>query len=133
MKILLDENIDPRLKNYIDTTNNKITITSVKDMNWLGMKNGELLSRAVENEFDIFISADKQIKYQQNLLKYGINFILLKLQKNNFSNQISKISVLNSLIEYTRNTGIRIPLSILRKNYPSQQVSSKAHRNLCFP
>ena len=54
MKILLDENIDPRLKNYIDTTNNKITITSVKDMNWLGMKNGELLSRAVENEFDIF-------------------------------------------------------------------------------
>ena len=107
MKILLDENIDPRLKNYIDTTNNKITITSVKDMNWLGMKNGELLSRAVENEFDIFISADKQIKYQQNLMKYGINIIILKLQKNNFSNQISKISVLNSLIEYIYLNNIR--------------------------
>ena len=107
MKILLDENIDPRLKNYIDKKNDKITITSVKDMNWLGMKNGELLSRAVENEFDIFISADKQIKYQQNLMKYGINIIILKLQKNNFSNQISKISVLNSLIEYIYLNNIR--------------------------
>jgi len=76
-------------------------------MNWLGMKNGELLSRAVENEFDIFISADKQIKYQQNLMKYGINIIILKLQKNNFSNQISKISVLNSLIEYIYLNNIR--------------------------
>ena len=107
MKILLDENIDPRLKDFIDSKNNKIIITSVKDMNWLGMKNGELLSRAVENEFDIFISADKQIKYQQNLMKYGINIIILKLQKNNFSNQISKISVLNSLIEYIYLNNIR--------------------------
>ena len=107
MKILLDENIDPRLKDFIDSKNNKIIITSVKYMNWLGMKNGELLSRAVENEFDIFISADKQIKYQQNLMKYGINIIILKLQKNNFSNQISKISVLNSLIEYIYLNNIR--------------------------
>lgn len=107
MKILLDENIDPRLKDFIDSKNNKIIITSVKYMNWLGMKNGELLSRAVENEFDIFISTDKQIKYQQNLMKYGINIIILKLQKNNFSNQISKISVLNSLIEYIYLNNIR--------------------------
>ena len=54
-----------------------------------------------------FISADKQIKYQQNLMKYGINIIILKLQKNNFSNQISKISVLNSLIEYIYLNNIR--------------------------
>lgn len=102
MKILLDENIDPRLKSHINSPNITINTFSVKDMLWLGMKNGELLSRAVENEFEIIISADKQIRFQQNLTKYKINIILLRLPKNNFPNQVSKIPDLTAIVvKYT--------------------------------
>jgi hypothetical protein len=41
MKILLDENIDVRFKNLFDTTVHQVF--TVKDMDWLGIKNGELL------------------------------------------------------------------------------------------
>ena len=35
-------------------------------MGWTGTKNGELLRRA-EAEFDVFVTADQQLRYQQNL------------------------------------------------------------------
>jgi hypothetical protein len=62
MKILLDENIDKNLKKILS----EYDVFTVKDMEWLGKKNGELLKLAVENEFKIFISNDTKIKYQQN-------------------------------------------------------------------
>jgi hypothetical protein len=38
----------------------------VQQMGWAGVKNGELLRRA-EGEFDLFLTADKNLRYQQNL------------------------------------------------------------------
>jgi len=40
--------------------------SSVQDQGWSGIKNGELLQRA-EGEFDLFITSDQNIRYQQNL------------------------------------------------------------------
>ncbi len=45
-------------------------------MNWAGVKNGELL-RLVEAEFDIFITSDKNLRYQQNLKDKNIAILLL--------------------------------------------------------
>jgi len=41
--------------------------TSVQRRGWRGTKNGALLALAV-NEFDLFITSDQNIRYQQNLL-----------------------------------------------------------------
>ena len=65
MKILLDENIDVRFKNSF---NGKHEVFTVKDMEWNGIKNGQLLQLLKENEFDVWIVVDKNIPYQQNLL-----------------------------------------------------------------
>ena len=40
MKILLDENIDVRFKNSFT---GKIEVFTIKDMQWNGIKNGQLL------------------------------------------------------------------------------------------
>ena len=53
MKILLDENIPKRLKYRIIESGYEAN--SIRDMNWLGLKDGELLKQAVENGFDVFI------------------------------------------------------------------------------
>ena len=50
-------------------------------MGWSGIKNGELLARAT-NEFDAFISVDKNLQYQQNLDTLPISVIVLDAKSN---------------------------------------------------
>src|SRR3989304_9928446 len=78
MKIVLDENIDQNLKRFLKD----YEVYHVRDMKWLGRKNGELLKLAVTNNFDVFISNDAQIKFQQNLTKFDIHLIILKTKGN---------------------------------------------------
>jgi hypothetical protein len=74
MKILLDENIPTKVKfNF----GNNFDVFTVKDMGWLGKKNGELLGLMTFNGFDFFITLDKNLKRQQNLEKFDITIILL--------------------------------------------------------
>ncbi|MBP9887550.1 MAG: hypothetical protein KBF93_14705, partial [Leptospiraceae bacterium] len=40
-------------------------------------KNGKLLNQAIENGFDIFITTDKNLQYQQNIPTIAISFIVL--------------------------------------------------------
>lgn len=79
MKILLDENMPAKVK--YDFGEN-FEIHTVKDMGWLGMKNGELLNLATINGFDIFLTLDKNLKYQQSINKFDLKFIVL-LSVNN--------------------------------------------------
>ncbi len=72
MKILLDHNVDWRLKRLLP--NHKVR--STKDMGWEQLTNGQLLSRA-EQEFDVMITVDRNIKYQQNLNNRQIAVIVL--------------------------------------------------------
>ena len=53
MKILLDENLPTKLKFDFGED---FEIFTVRDMDWLGKKNGELLGLAVFNDFNIFLT-----------------------------------------------------------------------------
>ncbi len=64
MKILLDESLPTKLADYFGPEHKVLT---VRDMNWLGKKNGELLKLVFENEFEVFVTADRNLPYQQNL------------------------------------------------------------------
>ncbi len=79
MKILLDENLPAKLKYDFG---DGFEVRTVKDMGWLGKKNGELLGLAAFNGFDLFITLDKNLKYQQNLDKVDLKFILLLANDN---------------------------------------------------
>jgi hypothetical protein len=74
MKILLDENIPRRLK--FDFGGDDI-VSTVKELNWQGKKNGELLGLMTFSGFDIFITLDKNLRYQQNLKRFSIQIIIL--------------------------------------------------------
>ena len=62
MKILLDE-CTPRV---VKTRLPHRAIATVQEMGWAGVTNGELLARA-EQEFDVFVTADQRLSYQQHL------------------------------------------------------------------
>jgi len=48
-------------------------------MNWLGLKDKELLKTAAEESFDVFVTSDKQISFQQNLTIIKMAFIILDI------------------------------------------------------
>jgi predicted nuclease of predicted toxin-antitoxin system len=76
MLILLDENLlSPKLKQpFLDAGH---SISNVYDMGWRGLKDKEILDRSESYPFDVFITADKNLPYQQNLASRVIRIIVL--------------------------------------------------------
>ena len=73
MKILLDECITKRLKFHL-TEYDVFTVTELK---WNGIKNGRLMSLCVDHHFDILLTIDKNLMFQQNLNKYPLTIVVL--------------------------------------------------------
>lgn len=80
MKMLLDENIPLKLRQDFG----EYEVYTVQYMGWRGKKNGELLELILENDFDAFITFDKNIAYQQNFKKYSIPVFVLNAPLNSY-------------------------------------------------
>ena len=72
MKILLDENLPIELASMLAG----FQVSTVLQQGWLGVKNGVLLKLA-EEHFDVFVTSDQGLKYQQNLAKRKLSVIVL--------------------------------------------------------
>lgn len=72
MKILLDE-CTPRV---VKTRLQPRAISTVQERGWQGIENGELLKRA-EQEFDVLVTADRNLPRQQNLSGRRIAIVVL--------------------------------------------------------
>ena len=81
MKILLDENLPRKLQKLFDDAHE---VRTVRDMGWLGKKNGELLGLLTLGGFDIFITIDKNLRFQQNLSKFNVSIFLLMAYNNRY-------------------------------------------------
>lgn len=84
MKILLDENIDVRFKHLF--SNSLHEVYTVRDMQWNGIKNGELLQLLKKHNFNCWVVVDKNIPYQQNILKLSCTVIVLDVLRNTLEN-----------------------------------------------
>lgn len=76
MLILLDENLlSKKLKKpFLDVGH---TVQNVEDMGWRGTKDRELLALANVFPFDVFITSDKNLPYQQNLQNLALRVVVL--------------------------------------------------------
>ena len=79
MKILLDESTPQKLRLLIEGSHEVVTTWF---QGWSGLKNGALLSAAEEAAFDLFITADQELGYQQNMT--GRKIAVLVLSTNNW-------------------------------------------------
>ncbi|MBI5475392.1 MAG: DUF5615 family PIN-like protein [Ignavibacteriales bacterium] len=79
MKILIDENLPAKIKFDFGVEHR---VMSVNDLGWKGMNNGELLRKAIEHDFRIFITMDSGIQYQQNLNNFPLIIFLIKAKNN---------------------------------------------------
>lgn len=58
-------------------------VRTVPQVGWAGIKNGELMKLA-EADFDVFVTVDRNLSYQQNLPKYDIALIVLRAVSNRY-------------------------------------------------
>jgi predicted nuclease of predicted toxin-antitoxin system len=72
MRLLLDESVPSRLRRALPNH----AVRTVGEMGWSGVKNGKLLALAA-NDFDAFITVDKNLPYQQNLRTLPIAVVVL--------------------------------------------------------
>lgn len=80
MKILLDECVDRRLADEL--VGYEVTATYQKG--WSGIENGELLLLATE-EFDIFLTVDRNLSFQQPIPNFDIAVVVMRAQSNRLS------------------------------------------------
>ncbi len=74
MKILLDESLPRKLRLDFEREHE---VSTVRDEGWLGKKNGELLKLIIENGFQLFITVDRNLRYQQNLKNLSLTLFVL--------------------------------------------------------
>jgi hypothetical protein len=74
MRILIDECLNWRLGRGLT---GHYTVSAQK-MGWSGIKNGKLLTLAVENNFDVFLTGDRNLTFQQNTTEFSIAIIVLE-------------------------------------------------------
>ncbi|MEP6673126.1 MAG: DUF5615 family PIN-like protein [Chthoniobacter sp.] len=77
MKILLDECIDRRLARDLKGH----VVKTAPQMGWADIKNGRLLALA-EKEFEVFVTMDRNLSFQQHLPKFQIAVLVLKAYSN---------------------------------------------------
>ena len=79
MRILIDECVPSALRPALAPHGHRCR--TVQEQGWSGKKNGELLNLA-ENNFDVLITIDTNLRYQQNLTGRKIAILLVVARSN---------------------------------------------------
>ena len=73
MKVLFDQNAPRPLARFLT----KHVVSRSREMGWELLRNGELLNAAEAAGFEVMVTADKNIRYQQNLSERRIGIVVL--------------------------------------------------------
>src|SRR5215831_5308957 len=82
MRVLIDECIDERFRNSFPDHD----CQTARYAGLAGLKNGDLLAAAEAARFDVFVTVDQGIEYQQKLTGRAIAIIILRAKSNRLSN-----------------------------------------------
>jgi hypothetical protein len=94
MRILLDENLPRKLAGHLIGH----TCRTVVECGWSGKKNGELLGLA-DPQFDVLLTLDKNLPYQQNLDTKQIAVLIVRARSNRIQDLLPVIPECLAIIE----------------------------------
>jgi hypothetical protein len=93
LRLLIDECVDVRLAASLAS----VDVRTVADQGWLGISNGQRLGLAAA-EFDVFVTVDRNLPFQQHLPKFDIAVILLRATTNRLDDLVLLVPDLLSAI-----------------------------------
>ena len=96
MKILFDANTPAPLARFL--AGHKVT--RADQLGWQAIENGELLAAAEQAGFDILLTCDQNVQYQQNLT--GLRVALVVLSSNHWPTLQTVGPRISSIVESVR-------------------------------
>lgn len=107
MRVLLDESLPRPLASLLLGHD----VRTVAQMNWTSLGNGALLRQA-STEFDVVLTADQNVEFQQNLKTLPIAVIVLVAESNRLESLESLVpAILQAMSVLTPNTLVRVGAS----------------------
>ena len=73
LRILFDHNTPDPLRHYL----REHYVDTAEEQGWAGLANGALIRQAEENGYDVLITADQNLRHQQNLSNANIGIVVL--------------------------------------------------------
>lgn len=98
MRLLLDENLDRKLKHFFGE---EYDVWTVRERGWSGKENGELIALA-QREFDDLVTMDQGIPHQQNLADVELVVILLEASSNRLADLVPLVRAAKVALSETR-------------------------------
>lgn len=77
-RVLLDECVPRRLRRALP----QFDVVHVRDAGWTGRRNGVLLRLMLEAGYQVFVTVDRNLEYQQNVAAAGVAVVVLLARKN---------------------------------------------------
>ncbi len=106
MKLLLDECLPRKLKHHLPGHE----CSTVPEAGWAGKKNGELLLLAEKSGFEIFLTLDRGVEYEQNLKGREIAVILISAKSNRLGDLLPRMpAILAALRSVRSGRFVRVP------------------------
>jgi len=106
MKLLLDECLPKKLKHHLLGHE----CSTVPEAGWAGKKNGELLFLAEKSGYEIFLTLDRGMEYEQNLKGREIAVILVSAGSSRLADLLPRIpAVLAALRSVRAGQFVRVP------------------------
>ena len=92
-RVLFDEDVPKQLRRDLA----EYDIRTVQEQGWSSLKNGELL-RVASDGFDVLLTADKNLQYQQNIARFDIGIVVLALRDTRLPSLQSKLLEIRAAI-----------------------------------
>ena len=93
MKILFDHGTRAPVRGYIPGH----TVDTAAEKGWAELSNGELLDQAASEEYELLITADQSMRYQQNLRRRQIAIIVLR--SNRWPDVLMRVDDIRAALE----------------------------------
>ena len=94
MRVLIDESLPRELAAAIKGHEAR----TVQQEGWSSISNGELLRRATQSGYQVFLTPDRNLQYQQNISRAGVAVVVLRAASNRIEDLLPLIPKLLPLL-----------------------------------
>jgi len=102
-RVLFDENMPRKLRRDLP----EFIVRTVQEEGWAGLSNGNLLRQAVSS-FDVLLTADQRLRYQQNVAQLSIAVVVIETFDTTLANLRTLLPQIKEAVENTASGAITI-------------------------
>jgi predicted nuclease of predicted toxin-antitoxin system len=107
MKVLLDENLPHELRLLLMPMHEVFTVSY---LGWSALENGALLAQAATSAFEVFITKDQGIEYEQNMANLPLAVMVIRAKTNKMEDIRPLVpNLLSALAVIRPRTLVKIP------------------------